>query len=67
MNIYLNSQVSICPCKNCNDRKVGCHSICDKYIEWTSSNEKIREKEKITNVNTSYGWGYIPRKKRNNN
>lgn len=23
-----------CPCKGCRDRKVGCHSGCEGYLEW---------------------------------
>lgn len=22
------------PCKNCEDRSVGCHGSCEKYAEW---------------------------------
>lgn len=22
------------PCRDCKDRTVGCHSVCDKYIHW---------------------------------
>ena len=35
-----------CPCRNCNDRHVSCHSDCDKYIEWRTQlnavNEQVR-------------------------
>ena len=30
------------PCKDCADRKMGCHSICEKYKEF----KKISEEEK---------------------
>lgn len=30
------------PCKDCPDRKVGCHSVCEKYIEWQKDNERTR-------------------------
>lgn len=23
-----------CPCKGCRDRKIGCHSGCEGYLEW---------------------------------
>lgn len=32
------------PCKDCLDRYVGCHSTCDKYIEW---NKQHLEQKKI--------------------
>ena len=22
------------PCKDCKERQVGCHSTCEKYLEW---------------------------------
>lgn len=31
------------PCKDCKDRCVGCHSICQKYIEFQRINEKQRQ------------------------
>ncbi|MBO5969291.1 MAG: hypothetical protein J6S14_12425 [Clostridia bacterium] len=32
------------PCKDCPDRKLGCHSICEKYIEYTKFREELRRK-----------------------
>lgn len=52
------------PCKDCEDRYVGCHSDCDKYSEYVRYKEKLKQKEREENINTSSGWGYIPRKKR---
>lgn len=31
------------PCKDCKDRNVGCHSTCQKYIEFQRINEQERE------------------------
>lgn len=31
------------PCKNCNDRKIGCHSTCDKYELYSQERQLIRE------------------------
>ena len=31
------------PCKNCKDRSVGCHSLCEKYTEWKGQHEDIRK------------------------
>ena len=33
----------ICPCKDCQDRKIGCHSSCIKYKEFHEEREEIRE------------------------
>ena len=32
------------PCKECPDRKTGCHSTCEKYIEYDNRNKERREK-----------------------
>lgn len=32
------------PCKDCPDRKTGCHSTCHKYIEFDNRNRERREK-----------------------
>lgn len=38
-----------CPCKGCTDRKIGCHSWCDKYkafaVEQRSKNASIRKQK----------------------
>lgn len=43
------------PCKDCKDKRVGCHSTCPKYIEYTKLNEqrkqayqKAKRKERLT-------------------
>ena len=36
-------------CINCKDRKVGCHSICEKYLNEVKENEKLKEKKRIEN------------------
>mgnify|MGYP007007438925 CR=1 FL=1 len=34
------------PCKNCADRKIGCHGVCKDYIEYQSRNEQIKKNKK---------------------
>lgn len=34
---------SISVCKDCPDRRVGCHSICQRYIEQSEQHKKKRE------------------------
>lgn len=29
------------PCKDCKDRKVGCHSICEKYIAYDEERKRV--------------------------
>lgn len=37
------------PCRNCKDRKLGCHSECERYKVWQAENEKIKsERRKAT-------------------
>ena len=48
----MDNQNANAPCKNCEDRCVGCHSSCQRYItfkhEIDEKNKEIREKkEKI--------------------
>lgn len=35
------SYKDICPCKECENRKEDCHSVCDKYKEWKESGIEI--------------------------
>lgn len=46
------------PCRNCKDRKVGCHSTCERYKEFTEINEKrkeeIRQDKEINNLINGY-------------
>lgn len=34
-----------CPCRDCYDRRVGCHSTCEKYIKW-SDKKKAQKQER---------------------
>lgn len=31
------------PCKDCTERTVGCHSKCEKYIEWKNKDSQVKE------------------------
>lgn len=39
---YPNGKVKA-PCKDCEDREPGCHSKCEKYIEYSKDREALRE------------------------
>lgn len=42
----------IAPCKECGEREVGCHAICERYKEWTDTNEA--EKEELRRKKREY-------------
>lgn len=37
----------MCPCKDCLDRKLSCHSSCPRYLEWKGSISKPKEDEHL--------------------
>ena len=46
------------PCKDCTDRILGCHSLCNKYKEFKervdSTNTMIRDSKKIYKMHSDY-------------
>lgn len=32
------------PCYECKDRAIGCHSKCEKYIEWAEKRKEVSKK-----------------------
>lgn len=30
----------LCPCKGCTERLVGCHSTCNRYLEWRKDRDQ---------------------------
>ena len=32
----------IAPCKDCKDRKLGCHSTCQLYIDFDAANKRYK-------------------------
>ncbi|WP_455256740.1 hypothetical protein [Peptoniphilus asaccharolyticus] len=61
----------IAPCKNCEEREVGCHSNCKRYIEYDKTMDHIRDSRKklvelegyITTETTKNTYGKGKRKK----
>lgn len=53
------------PCKKCKKRFIGCHSTCQKYIEWNAKNEKLRKKFKEDNyfVGSNESWSFTKSRK----
>lgn len=42
------------PCKDCTERASGCHSHCEKYIEFAQEKEKERENRKTERIIKDY-------------
>lgn len=45
--------IEVCPCKDCSNRKMGCHGSCAAYLEWSKKkqeeNARIHEQERMAN------------------
>lgn len=51
----------VVPCRGCEDRKIGCHSACERYKEFVSENEKLKRfiKEQTPPSLNKWSWhGY---------
>ena len=44
-------------CMNCNERQVGCHANCEKYLLEKSEYTKLKEKITVQNELYSYARG----------
>lgn len=46
--------MSNCPCKDCNDRVVGCHDRCESFCNWkkseTEKKDKIYESKQLSRL-----------------
>lgn len=43
------------PCRNCNDRFVGCHSVCELYEQFIKYCNDIAAKREVNNlINIGY-------------
>ena len=40
-----------CPCKDCDRRKLLCHSFCKEYHEFVAWREEVREKRQKEGAN----------------
>lgn len=40
-------------CKDCPDRAVGCHSKCEKYIEFKNQMSEVKKKEEEYKISAS--------------
>lgn len=37
--------VSVSPCKECENRFVGCHQYCEEYNDWKRISEKVKRQQ----------------------
>ena len=48
------------PCKHCDDRDVGCHSGCDRYLNWRqeylSAKEEAAKAKRFEDVADDYTY-----------
>ena len=42
------------PCKDCPDRHIGCHSDCDKYINYRKELEQLKEQQYKENLKPQF-------------
>lgn len=61
-SIAIGEELRVCPCRNCKDRKLGCHTDCSKYKEWRIEREHFKDSIKY-DYRASYGWSYTRSKK----
>lgn len=33
------------PCKDCQDRRVGCHAVCEPYLTWAAQKRAVHQIE----------------------
>lgn len=56
-----------CPCHNCPDRYVGCHSLCERYKAFREEirklNEKINKVKEADRIYDSYVYDNCSRNK----
>ena len=57
---HLGNRYSVCT--NCGNRKIGCHSICNDYIEEVENANKVKEKKRKF-YETSFALNHLDRPK----
>lgn len=52
------------PCYKCEDRAIGCHSDCDKYLNYCKWNEELKTQRANYKEERSHSWSYTRRRKK---
>lgn len=42
------------PCKKCENRSLGCHSMCDKYLKFKKQRNELNDKKVAQGLIDSY-------------
>lgn len=45
INLYTRGRDGVCPCKDCGEREVGCHSRCESFRDWEKRHRENKKKE----------------------
>ena len=53
------------PCKDCPDRVVGCHSVCEKYKAFREERDRELEQRKISIAGNPLGNKYFQSRMKN--
>ena len=55
--------MAIFTCKDCKDRKVGCHTTCKKYIKEKAEYESILHQYNVGRENDKYRYAKVVEKR----
>lgn len=55
-DLHLSFGRRISPCKDCQNRKIGCHAGCEKYLAWRASPDSVIAEE--DHLADAIIWGY---------
>lgn len=47
--------ITASPCKDCKERKFNCHSVCERYLEFTEYRKRLHEFNRKQSVAEGYG------------
>ena len=50
------------PCKDCPERHMGCHSKCEKYIEYHKFREEVLKRKEQDRVRCKSNRKWVPNK-----
>ena len=51
------------PCRDCNDRAVGCHGRCERYQEWKRDRDAILDAMNAEKAKTQLAVNYVQKNK----
>lgn len=47
------------PCKDCEEREIGCHSVCEKYQDYFKRNEERKQRIRDSKKALTDYRGYV--------